>query len=169
MSSDRKGDTGEFVQRVDGMWASYDVQPSGRCRPEARDDGVPEELLPYFRGCETSNSSDSADDLGLATPITVPECDDTGIVVLGAATTPGSYGDDVEALLQTYPDASYLRADASCPSLAQATEGGDPIFAVYRPAGKSADAICAAVNEAGGQAYGKRLDTTSDPTAQIDC
>ena len=54
-----------------------------------------------------------------------------------------------------HPGASYLRTDQSCPSLRQADEEGDPIYAVYRPAGITQAQVCAAVSAAGGDAYGK--------------
>lgn len=164
--SDVPGDTGAFVQRVDGEWQDYDRQPSTRCRPEAKDDGVPDPLLKYFRGCNTRSPEA---DLGLSTQISQPACDGSGIVVLGAATTPGDYPADVRELLQQYPGSGYLRTDETCPSLAQQTSKGADIYAVYRPAGNSRQSICAAVREAGGDAYGKRLDHTSDPDTAVDC
>lgn len=160
------GDTGAFVQRVDGAWQDYDRQPATRCRPEAKDDGVPGPLLKYFRGCNTRSPES---DLGLSTQISQPACDGSGIVVLGAATTPGDYPADVRDLLQQYPGSGYLRTDETCPSLAQQTDAGEAIYAVYRPAGDSRQSICAAVRKAGGDAYGKRLDQTSDPESVVDC
>jgi len=107
--------------------------------------------------------------LGLRTPITEPACDGSGIVVLGAATTPGSYRDDVHALLERFPESSYLRTDMACASLNQETDAGERIYAVYRPAGDSRQSICAAVRNAGGDAYGTRLDESSDPEDVVDC
>lgn len=166
VSSDVPGDTDAFVQRVDGSWRDYDRQPNMRCRPEAQDDGVPEQLLEYFPDCDTRRAES---DLGLSTEITQPACDGRGIVVLGSATTPGAYREDVSALLQQYSGSGYLRTDETCPSLAQQTDAGDPIYAVYRPAGDSRQSICAEVREAGGEAYGKRLDETTEPTSVVDC
>jgi serine/threonine-protein kinase len=57
----------------------------------------------------------------------------------------------------------------SCPSLRQATSDGNPIYAVYRFAGSSKAQVCAAVRAAGENAYGKWLDTTSDPNQGISC
>ena len=108
-------------------------------------------------------------DLGLDVPITVPACDGTGVVMLGAAINPGSYAGDVQRFLDKHPGASYLRTDAACPSLRQATKDGKPIYVVYRPVGKSTSDICAAVGVAGGDAYGAWLDRTSDPTKSVKC
>ncbi|WP_137723707.1 hypothetical protein [Prescottella subtropica] len=110
-----------------------------------------------------------AGDLGLSTPMTVPACDGTGIVVLANATDPASYRTEIQRYLTTYPGASYLRTDRSCPSLRQASDSGDPIYTVYREAGRTTSEVCAAVRAAGGDAYGKRLDGTSDPSTWITC
>jgi serine/threonine-protein kinase len=98
-----------------------------------------------------------------------PACDGTGIVVVGSAVTPGRYDADVRRTLAANPGASNLRTDESCPSLRQATEAGNPIYAVYRVAGRTPQQVCAAVRAAGGDAYGKWLDTVTDPTYIIQC
>ncbi len=108
-------------------------------------------------------------DLGLATPMTVPACDGTGIVVLANATEPTSYRAEIAQYLAAYPGASYLRTDRSCSSLRQATEAGNPIYTVYRVAGRTPTEVCAAVRSAGGDSYGKWLDATSNPTTSIPC
>jgi serine/threonine-protein kinase len=84
-------------------------------------------------------------------------------VVLGNVTTPGQYEEGVQRLLDAHPGASYLRTDQSCPSLRQADDEGDPIYAVYRVAGRTLFELCAAVDSAGGDAYGKVLDYVTEP------
>ncbi|WP_029116402.1 serine/threonine-protein kinase [Mycobacterium sp. URHB0044] len=108
-------------------------------------------------------------DLGLETPISSPSCDGQGIVVLGSVTTPGQYAAGVQRLLNVFPGSSYLRTDRSCPSLRQATEEGDPIYTVFRTAGTTQGQVCAAVRAAGGDSYGKWLDTTTDSGYMITC
>jgi hypothetical protein len=108
-------------------------------------------------------------DLNLSIPVSRPTCDGTGIVVLGNAVTPGRYQADVQRLLADNPGASYLRTDQSCPSLRQATETGSPIYAVFRVAGRTPQEVCSAVRAAGGNAYGKWLDTAADPSYVIPC
>jgi len=108
-------------------------------------------------------------DLGLNVPISRPACDGTGIVILESATTPGRYRQDVARALANNPGASYLRTDLSCPSLRQQSPDGTPIYAVYRPAGTTQDALCAAVTAAGPGTYGRWLDTTSDPDSPVTC
>ncbi len=98
-----------------------------------------------------------------------PACDGTGIVVLANLTTPGQYVDGVRRALAAHPGASYLRTDQACPSLRQAMPNGDAIYAVYTIAGRTPDQLCSAVRAAGGDAYGKWLDTTSDPSTYISC
>lgn len=108
-------------------------------------------------------------DLGLATPISYPSCNGQGVVILGSVVTPGLYAAGVQRLLDAHPGAFYLRTDASCPSLRQATDEGNPIYAVFTPAGKTQAQVCSAVRAAGGNAYGKWLDATTDPDYVIPC
>jgi serine/threonine protein kinase, bacterial len=108
-------------------------------------------------------------DLGLSTPISYPACDGEGIVVLGKAMVPGQYVSDVQHLLDVFPGASYLRTDRACPSLLQSTEAGNPIYLVYRDAGRNRAEVCAAVHAAGDGAYGKWLDQTANPRVGIRC
>lgn len=114
-------------------------------------------------------SSPSSGDLNLDQPMSRPSCNGQGIVVLGSVTTPGHYEGGVQRLLAAHPGASYLRTDQTCPSLRAATDEGHPIYAVYRPAGDTEAEVCAAVRSAGGDAYGKWLDHTTDPSFRIQC
>ncbi|OBB77409.1 protein kinase [Mycobacterium sp. 852014-52144_SCH5372336] len=107
--------------------------------------------------------------LNVNTPISQPNCDGMGIVVLSNAVTPGRYDAEIQSALNRFPGASYLRTDHSCPSLRQMSDNGTPIYAVYRPAGRTQADVCAAVRRAGGGAYGKWLDTTTDPKYIIPC
>jgi serine/threonine protein kinase, bacterial len=98
-----------------------------------------------------------------------PLCNGQGIVVLGNVTTPGSYAEGVQRLLNDHPGAYYLRTDQSCPSLRQADDEGDPIYTVFYLAGRILGEVRAAVCAAGGDAYGKWLDYTTDPGSNIPC
>ncbi len=108
-------------------------------------------------------------ELDVGVPMTYPACDHSGIVVLANAVAPGQYATEVRSFLAQYPGSSYLRTDHACPSLRQATAEGNAIYTVYRPAGRTVQSICAAVASAGGDAYGKWLDTTTDPTSSVTC
>lgn len=114
-------------------------------------------------------ASSAGGTLNTTVPMSRPACDGTGIVVLGSVTTPGQYTEGVQALLDANPGASYLRTDQSCPSLRQATADGNPIYAVYRVAGRSQAAVCDAVAAAGAGAYGRWLSTTLPPDHKIPC
>lgn len=111
----------------------------------------------------------AAGDLGLNIPISRPECDGMGIVVFVSLVTPGMYAAEVQRGLSLHPGSSYLRTDQACPSLRQATEEGNPIYAVYQPAGYREDEVCDAVRSAGNGAYGKWLNTVTPPDYVIPC
>lgn len=115
------------------------------------------------------SSSVPAGDLGLGTPMTAPRCNGQGIVILGSVTTPGEYEQGVRRLLDANPGAGYLRTDMSCPSLRQATDAGNPIYAVYAFGGTTQGEVCSRVRAVGGIAYGKWLDMTTDPAYIIPC
>jgi serine/threonine-protein kinase len=108
-------------------------------------------------------------DLGLPTPMSHPKCNGGGIVVLGNVTTPGMYAAGVQNLLNAHPGASYLRTDQACPSLRQASDEGNPIYAVFKFAGTTQREVCTAVGAAGGGAYGKWLNYSTDPAYIISC
>ena len=108
-------------------------------------------------------------DLGLSTPMTRPACDGRGIVVLYSAVTPGAYESEIRSALAANPGARYLRTDQACPSLRQRDEHGNVIYAVYRESGYSKAELCADVARAPAGAYGRWLDTTSDPTTLVTC
>jgi serine/threonine-protein kinase len=107
--------------------------------------------------------------LRVSAPISQPPCDGTGIVVLGSAVVPGKYESEIQRLLNANPGANYLRTDHACPSLRQVSDAGTPIYAVYRIGGRTQFEVCSAVRAAGGDAYGKWLDMTTDPKFMLPC
>lgn len=121
------------------------------------------------RGAPSGDRGDLSGDLGLSVPMSRPACDGRGIVVLYSAVTPGAYAQEISAALAQNPGASYLRTDMACPSLRQRDENGNVIYAVYRPSGYSKAELCADVRATGGAAYGRWLDTTSDPSVLVTC
>jgi serine/threonine protein kinase, bacterial len=98
-----------------------------------------------------------------------PYCNGQGVVILGSVTTPGLYPAGVQRLLDAYPGSFYLRTDQSCRSLRQVSDEGNPIYAVFQLGGMSEGQVCAAVRRAGGIAYGKWLDNSTDPGYIIPC
>ncbi|MFT4128262.1 MAG: serine/threonine-protein kinase [Gordonia sp. (in: high G+C Gram-positive bacteria)] len=115
----------------------------------------------------TTTSGRGAGDLGLTTPISSPACDGTGIVVVANAVTPGSYPQDIQEALARFSGSNYLRTDQSCSSLRRRDDNGNVIYAVYRVAGPTLADICRLLGQIGGDAYGKWLDNTTDPTTFI--
>ena len=140
-------------------WAVLSVGDSGEPDAEA------------VKTLSTSDTPRPATDLALdvTAPMTQPACDGSGIVVLGSAVTPGRYDAEVQQMLNAFPGAAYLRTDQVCSSLRPRTEAGNPIYAVYRYAGRVQSEVCSAVRAAGGGAYGKWLDKTTDPGYIIPC
>ncbi|WP_293001545.1 serine/threonine-protein kinase [Mycobacterium sp.] len=124
---------------------------------------------PSSRSLPPPPAPQNGGDLGLSQQISHPACNGQGIVVLGSVTTPGLYAEGVQRLLDEHPGASYLRTDQSCPSLRAATAEGNPIYAIFQPAGRTQAQVCAAVNAAGNGAYGKWLSLTVDPEYIIHC
>ncbi|MGN0099655.1 MAG: serine/threonine protein kinase [Dietzia sp.] len=137
---------------------------------------VPSAEAPSFPSAPTPRAAPAAPepavtvgDLGLDTPMSRPACDGRGIVVLYSAVTPGAYAQEISSALATYPGASYLRTDMACPSLRPRDENGNVIYAVYRASGYTRQELCADVRAAGPPAYGRWLDTTSDPSVLVTC
>ncbi|MDX2357330.1 serine/threonine protein kinase [Dietzia sp. PP-33] len=161
------GDTQYIVSRVGGSWNRYTGIPSSTCRQEAEADGMPSDIAEVLDTCPSSAAPTG--DLGLGIPMSRPACDGRGIVVLYSAVTPGSYSQEISSALAQNPDASYLRTDMACPSLRPRDENGNIIYAVYRPSGYTRDQLCADVRAQGPPAYGRWLDTTSDPSALVSC
>ncbi|MET3859708.1 hypothetical protein ABIE38_000605 [Dietzia sp. 2505] len=161
------GDTQYIVSRVGGSWTRYTGIPSTICRQEAEADGMPAEIAAVLDDCRSSGASTG--DLGLSVPMSRPACDGRGIVVLYSAVTPGAYAQEISAALAQNPGASYLRTDMACPSLRARDENGNVIYAVYRASGYSRQELCADVRAMGPPAYGRWLDTTSDPTVLVTC
>jgi serine/threonine-protein kinase len=62
-----------------------------------------------------------------------------------------------------------LATDQACPSLRQQSDEGNPIYAVFKFAGTTQREVCTAARAAGGGAYGKWLDYSTDPAYVIPC
>ncbi|WP_241726111.1 serine/threonine protein kinase [Dietzia sp. DQ12-76] len=161
------GDTQYIVSRVGGSWKRYTGIPSTTCRQEAEADGMPAEIAAVLDDCRSSAALSG--DLGLRVPMSRPACDGRGIVVLYSAVTPGAYAQEIAAALAQNPGASYLRTDMACPSLRARDENGNVIYAVYRASGYSRQELCADVRAEGPPAYGRWLDSTSDPSTPVTC
>lgn len=142
------------------------IAPSTAVPPIAGGPTITTPATPSVTASPTG-SARAAFDLGLATPISTPACDGTGIVVVGNAVDPSNYAGEVQGYLTAFPGSSYLRTDQTCSSLRARDDNGNPIYAVYQVAGRTTADICRLRNQIGGTAYGKWLDNTTDPTTFI--
>ncbi|AFA73887.1 serine/threonine-protein kinase PknD [Gordonia polyisoprenivorans VH2] len=147
--------------------ASLTTTPTTAAHPNTASQATPTPTTPSVTTPSPAGSARAAFDLGLATPISTPACDGTGIVVVGNAVDPSNYAGEVQGYLTAFPGSSYLRTDQSCSSLRARDDNGNPIYAVYQVAGRTTADICRLRNQIGGTAYGKWLDNTTDPTTFI--
>ncbi len=118
---------------------------------------------------EPVGSTSAARDLGLAQAVSVPACDGSYAVFVGAATVAASHADDVRRLLAAFPGARYLHSLQGCPSLRDRLDDGDDFYAVYLGPFATPEAACTARAAAGDGAYVRPLDTTSAPGAALPC
>jgi cell division septation protein DedD len=114
-------------------------------------------------------SGTGTDPLGLGVSMTPPACDGTWIVILGSATDPATYLDDVTALLSRDANAKYALTQGACASLRQATPEGNQIYAVYLGPYPDQAAACAVSATTGSGAYVKRMDDTTPPDQTWAC
>lgn len=147
--------------------ASLTTTPTAAAPPNTASQATPTPTTPSVTTPSPAGSARAAFDLGLATPISTPACDGTGIVVVGNAVDPSNYAGEVQGYLTAFPGSSYLRTDQTCSSLRARDDNGNPIYAVYQVAGRTTADICRLRNQIGGTAYGKWLDNTTDPTTFI--
>jgi serine/threonine-protein kinase len=109
------------------------------------------------------------DPLGLGVPMTSPPCDGTWVVILGSATDPASYAEDVRNLLGVDPRARYVLTEGACSSLRQRTDEGNQIYAVYLGPYPDQTSACTVSTGIGGGVYVKRMDTTTPPEQTWSC
>ncbi|UZF54294.1 protein kinase [Gordonia polyisoprenivorans] len=147
--------------------ASLTTTPTAAAPPNTVSQATPTPTTPSVTTPSPAGSARAAFDLGLATPISTPTCDGTGIVVVGNAVDPSNYAGEVQGYLTAFPGSSYLRTDQTCSSLRARDDNGNPIYAVYQVAGRTTADICRLRNQIGGTAYGKWLDNTTDPTTFV--
>ncbi|OPX14686.1 serine/threonine-protein kinase, partial [Gordonia sp. i37] len=137
--------------------ASLTTTPTAAAPPNTASQATPTPTTPSVTTPSPAGSARAAFDLGLATPISTPACDGTGIVVVGNAVDPSNYAGEVQGYLTAFPGSSYLRTDQTCSSLRARDDNGNPIYAVYQVAGRTTADICRLRNQIGGTAYGKWL------------
>ena len=110
-------------------------------------------------------------ELGLSKPITYPRCDGTGVVVLSSSIGIEPAKEEIQAQLDRYPDAEYVRTDLACDGFnrpSDSASGGDVIYGVYLPVGTDQDEVCDVAREEGG--YGVWLSNgISSEEGRVEC
>lgn len=108
-------------------------------------------------------------DLAIAgRPMQRPACNGSYITILASAIGEQASAVGIEAVLDDYPGANYLRTDQTCPSL-NASVDGQPIYVVYfGPFGDDEDACDARADGPDG-AYARLLSDDVGPDHSVPC
>lgn len=108
-------------------------------------------------------------DLSVSVPVSTPACDGGYIVIVGSASNPDRYADEVQAHLDANPGAHYLHAPSTgCRSLRRQLDGADIYSVYYGPFTDKATA-CETRSTEGGDSYVRLLDNTSTPDKGVSC
>ncbi|NNG36493.1 Hsp70 family protein [Nakamurella aerolata] len=107
-------------------------------------------------------------DLGVSVPISSPGCSGQYVVFVGSAVVPGKYAEDVQRFLNNYPDAQYLRTDATCSSFSPDYKG-NPIYSAYYGPYSSKASACEQRNSLGGDATVKQAIDSGEPLENEKC
>lgn len=102
-------------------------------------------------------------DLGLSREITFPRCDGTGVVLLASSFGATNAKREVQAMLDRYPDAEYLRTDLACDSFNRPSgpvSNRQFIYGVYLPADSLTGSVCTEVQSRGTYAVWLRNGVT---------
>jgi serine/threonine protein kinase len=126
-------------------------------------------LPPAPTTAQPAPAARGAGDLGLGTPIQNIGCTGQYLVFVGSATSPSGYSSDIQSYLDSYPNSSYLRTDASCPSLERSTSSGNAIYSVFLGPFTGQDPACDVRAQVGGGAYVKVMNDIEPSAARIQC
>lgn len=157
--------------------ATEDARDESDARASAEPDDEPSAARPSAtrtRPAPTPSSVPSvpavpvtpAGSLSVGVPMTLPACDGSWVVFLGAATDPAAYEADVRTLLSSHPEAKYLLTRGACTSMRQALPDGTLIYTVYVGPYPDQATACSARAAIGGASYVKRMDN-STPSDQL--
>ena len=117
----------------------------------------------------TATTTTIAGDLGLFTPLALPDCDGSYVTFIGAATDPSDYAEIGDLLLE-YQGSSYLLTEvAGCSSLRARNDRGESIYAVFFGPFTTFQEACDARAFGPSDAYVKPLDFSSDPSGEFEC
>lgn len=110
-------------------------------------------------------------ELGLSEPISFPECDGTGVVILSNNFGVEASKIDIQSMLDLDPSIAYIRTDLSCDSFNRPSSdrsGGDYIYASYVQVGKNISDLCDVASTENGTAVWLLNDISPDE-ARVDC
>lgn len=110
-------------------------------------------------------------DLGISQPISYPECDGTGMVILGVSWDPSSDASNIQQLLNANPGSQYVRTDLTCDNFrspSNENSDGKFIYAVIRLVPGDKSTVCAAMGEYKAISA-DWLENNVDPTLKITC
>lgn len=110
-------------------------------------------------------------ELGLVKPISFPECDGAGVVILTNSFGPEASKEDIQNVLDTHPSAEYLRTDLSCDAFNRPSSdgsGGEYIYASYIHVGHDITQLCNVAAAENGTAVWLQNDV-EPAEARADC
>lgn len=101
-------------------------------------------------------------------PMQRPPCEGGYITIVASAVGAQATADGIAAVLDSYPDAEYLRTDQTCSSL-RADVDGEPIYVVYLGPFAFPEDACTARAEGPEGAYAKQLSNDVAPDQAVNC
>lgn len=102
-------------------------------------------------------------------PMARPVCQGEYITIIASAIGDQATAAGIRRVLDQYPDASYLRTDQSCDSLAQASASGEPIYVVFFGPFPEASDACASRSKGPSDAYAKQLVSGTGVSGAVSC
>lgn len=160
-----ESDTGWTGHGPEGV--TYEVSPE---RVEVRQDGTvlaSEETITFLDG--TYAGSLRPGDLMLSQPVSFPECDGSGVVVIGTFSSGDLHG-DIQASLDAHPGSEYLSTAVACDVFERPTfdtTGAGELFLTYYHVGHDEAEVCARIAELG--THGYWLEDDVPQGQRIDC
>lgn len=110
-------------------------------------------------------------ELGLSEPITFPECDGSGVVILSNSFGVETSKIEIQSLLDLDLSIAYIRTDLSCDSFNRPSNdrsGGEYIYASYVPVGEDVGELCDVASAENGTAVWLLNDVTPEE-ARVNC
>ncbi len=129
----------------------------------------PSTTLPVVTTAPGTSPGAVPGDLGIDSyEMVAPPCDGGYITVVASAVGTDATAEGIEAALESYDDANYLRTDQSCSSLAQ-NSGGEPIYVIFFGPFATASDACEARADGPTDAYARLLSNDVGPDQSVSC